>query len=391
MRHCMIVDNYYPDIRVEREARALVHRGHTVEVICLRDEGDPKRARIDGVVVHRVPVRRQRGMGLAAQALEYLVFGAWAFALVSVLHLRRRFDVVQVHNVPDFLVFAALVPKLAGARVLLDLHDLMPEFFASRFGGRMDGLPVRLVRWQERISTAFADRVLTVTELWRRMLVDRGLAAGKVDVVMNLPDDGLFRRREPEVRRSPERITVLYHGTLTYRYGVDQLVRAVASLGDRLPVQLIIHGRGELVPELEALVAELGMTDRVMLSTELLPTAALPELIARADIGVVPNRNDVFTDGILPTKLMEYAALGIPAVVARSTATTAYFDDGMVRYVEPDDVGALAAAIEELARDPDRRLAMARSAQSFTDRYGWSGEAERYVDIVEGMVASAAR
>ncbi|MEJ7803055.1 MAG: glycosyltransferase family 4 protein [Candidatus Limnocylindria bacterium] len=384
----MIVDNYYPDIRVEREARALVRRGHTVEVICLRNEGDLARERIGSIVVRRVPVRRQRGMGLAAQAVEYVAFAAWAFALVSVLHLRRKFDVVQVHNVPDFLVLSALVPKLTGARVLLDLHDLMPEFFASRFGGRMDGLPVRLVRWQERMSTAFADRVLTVTELWRGTLVERGLAPEKVDVVMNLPDDGLFRRRAPEVRRAPDPITVLYHGTLTHRYGVDQLVRAVASIGDRLPLRLIVHGRGELVPELEALVARLGISHRVTMSTELLPTAALPDLIAQADIGVVPNRNDVFTDGILPTKLMEYAALGIPAVVARSTATTAYFDDSMVRYVEPNDVSALAVAIEELARDPDRRLAMARSAQSFTDQYGWSREAERYVDIVEEMVPS---
>lgn len=388
MRHCMIVDNYYPDIRVEREARALVRRGHTVEVICLRNEGDLARERIGRIIVRRVPVRRQRGMGLAAQSVEYLAFAAWAFALVSVLHLRRKFDVVQVHNVPDFLVLSALVPKLTGARVLLDLHDLMPEFFASRFGGRMDGLPVRLVRWQERMSTAFADRVLTVTELWRGTLVERGLAPEKVDVVMNLPDDGLFRRRAPEVRRAPDPITVLYHGTLTHRYGVDQLVRAVASIGDRLPLRLIVHGRGELVPELEALVARLGIGHRVTMSTELLPTAALPDLIAQADIGVVPNRNDVFTDGILPTKLMEYAALGIPAVVARSTATTAYFDDSMVRYVEPNDVSALAVAIEELARDPDRRLALARSAQSFTDQYGWSREAERYVDIVEEMVPS---
>ncbi|MGQ0607068.1 MAG: glycosyltransferase family 4 protein [Chloroflexota bacterium] len=386
MRHCMIVDNNYPDIRVEREARALVRRGHTVDVICLRREGEPKRASIDGVVVHRVPVHRQRGMGLRSQAFEYVVFGTWAFALVSVLHLRRRFDVVQVHNVPDFLVFAALVPKLTGARVLLDLHDLMPEFFASRFGGRTVGLPMRLVRWQERISTAFADRVLTVTELWRRVLVERGLAPDKVDVVMNMPDDELFRRREPRVRRAPDRITVIYHGTLTYRYGVDQLVRAMAALRDRLRVHLIIHGRGELVPDLEALVAELGIADRVRMSTEMLPTAALPELIAHADIGVVPNRNDVFTDGILPTKLMEYAALGIPAVVARSTATTAYFDDTMVRYVAPDDVAALADAIEELALDPDLRLALARSAQSFTDHHDWSREAERYVDIVEQMV-----
>ncbi|MEO6578727.1 MAG: glycosyltransferase family 4 protein [Candidatus Limnocylindria bacterium] len=385
MRHCMIVDNYYPDIRVERQARALVRRGHSVDVICLRREGDRSREVIDGIRIRRLPLQRQRGMGLGPQMLEYLTFMVWSGALVSVLHLRNRFNVVQVHNVPDFLVFAALVPRLMGAAILLDLHDLMPEFFASRIGGSMDSFAVRLVRVQERASTGFADGVLTVTDLWRRTLIARGLDDAKVDVVMNLPDDALFQPRAPEIRLEPDVITVMYHGTITHRYGIDLLVRAVGQARDRIPLHLLIHGRGEYLDDLRTLIDELGMRDMVRLSTELLPTADLPGLIAAADIGVVPNRSDVFTDGILPTKLLEYAALGIPAVVSRSTATSAYFTGDMVEYVEPGSVEALATAIERLARDPDRRRKLATAAQAFTTQHQWSDEADRYVNVVERL------
>ena len=385
MRHCMIVDNYYPDIRVERQARALVRRGHDVEVICLRGSGEPKRATVDGVLVHRVPIRRQRGMGLGSQAVEYVSFLAYAAAAVTVRHQRRPFDVIQAHNVPDFLVFAGGVAKLGRARLILDLHDLMPEFFASRFGGRMDSLPVRAVKAEERISTAFADHVLTVTELWRQTLIDRGLSAAKVDVVMNVPDDGLFARRPPKEPRADGPVTIVYHGTLTHRYGVDLLVRAFARLALEVDVRLLIHGRGELVPEIERLIRELRIEDRVRLSTALLPTADLPRLILEGDLGVVPNRADVFTDGILPTKLMEYAALGIPAVVSRTTATQAYFDESMVRYVTPGDVEELTRALGELVADPRARLELATNAQRFSDRHRWETEADRYVEIVERL------
>lgn len=382
----MVVDNYYPDIRVEREARALVRHGHAVDVICLRNEGEPAVERGDGITVYRLPVRRRRGMGVRVQLLEYVAFLAWATAMVTRRHLRQRYDVVQVHNVPDFLVFSAIVPKLGGTPILLDLHDLMPEFFASRFGGRMSSLPVRLVTWQERLSAAFATHLLTVTELWRRTLIERGQPADRVDVVMNLPDEELFAPRAPQVRAQLDPLTLVYHGTITHRYGIDVLLDALARVRAERPVRLILHGRGEYLPAVEARIAELGLADAVELSTALVPTGDLPGIVGRADIGIVPNRRDVFTDGILPTKLMEYAALGIPAIVTRTSAVEAYFTDEMVSFVEPEDPAGLAAAIIALADDPARRESLAVRAQTFSTEHRWPDEAERYVALVEGLV-----
>jgi glycosyltransferase involved in cell wall biosynthesis len=329
-------------------------------------------------------VRRQRGAGLATQLREYVSFTAWAAAKLMVLDQRVRYDVVQVHNVPDFIVFAALPAKVRGARVVLDLHDLMPEFYASRFGGRMDSLPVRLVRWQERLSALLADRVITVTDLWRQALLGRGFGANRVHVVMTLPDEELYAARAPRAGGAGA-VTVIYHGTLTYRYGVDLLVRALALARERVPLRAIVHGRGELAEELRRLIDELGLADSVRLSTTPLPATELAEMIASADIGVVPNRNDIFTDGILPTILLVYAALGVPAVVARSSATTTYFADDMVRYVEPGNVPAMADAIVALAQDPDGRRTMAVRAQAFTAAHPWASEADRYVTMVEEL------
>ena len=139
------------------------------------------------------------------------------------------------------------------------------------------------------------------------------------------------------------------------------------------------------MPEVERLIGELDLATDVELSTALLPTGELAAIIGRADIGIVPNRRDVFTDGILPTKLMEYAALGVPAIVSRTGATEAYFTDEMVRYVPAGNPDALADAIVELGADPQRREAMARAAQEFSVAHRWPDEAARYVELVERL------
>jgi glycosyltransferase involved in cell wall biosynthesis len=388
LRHCMVVDNRYPDPRVEREAAALLARGHSVDVICARGDGEPSTERIDGVSVHRLPVRRRRGSGLVSQMIEYVAFTAWAAAMLMRLQARRRYDVVQVHNVPDFLVLAALPARVRGTPVILDLHDLMPEFFASRFVGDMRSLPVRLVLLQERISRALADHVITVTDLWRDTLLSRGARPERVSVVMNVPHDDLYPRHEPVPTRDGP-VTVVYHGTMTRRYGIDVLLEAIHLARQRADVRLRMHGRGEFLADVLRRVSELGLDDITTITSERISAEELTRVIRSADLGVVPNRNDVFTDGILPTKLMEYAALGVPAIVASSSATRAYFTDDMVRFVTPGDAEELAAAIVELAADGEARRAMAARAQAFTDRHPWRTEAARYADLVERIAAGA--
>ena len=387
----MVVHHTYPlaEPRVERDAQALVSHGYEVDVICLQEEDEPAVDLVEGVNVYRLPVRRDKGRGAAAQLLEYLAFFTLAFFKLISLHRRRRYRVVQVHNLPDFLVFAALWPKLAGARVILDIHDVMPEFYAARFKRSMDSWPVRLVRWQERLSCRFADHVITVTELWRQALITRGVPAEKVSVVMNLADQRVFRPPAAALRVT-DRCTfkLIYHGSINQRYGLDLLVRAVEVVQQRIPeIHLTIHGAGEYRDTVMQLVEELKLQQHVYFSTNRVPTAELPKMIGQADVGVVPYRRDVFTDGILPTKLMEYMALGMPAIASRTPVIMDYFDETMVEFFTPEDVDDLANHIYALYSNPTRLNELAGNTAKFNQRYNWPSQATGYVQLVDKLAA----
>jgi len=389
-RHCMVVHAHYPigETRVEREARALVDNGYAVDVICLRGGSEPAEAIQDGIAVYRLPVKRHKRSGAGVQLLEYLTFFVLAFFKLAALHRRRRYAVVQVHNLPDFLVFAALLPKLSGARVILDLHDLMPEFYAARFATGLANWRVRLICWQERLSCGFADHVITVTEPWRQTLIQRGVPAEKTSVVMNVADDRVFHRQPPAVSPVVEdgHFNLIYHGNLTQRYGLDEVLRAVDLVCQSVPhIHLTVHGWGDYRQALMDLADELGMGQHVHFSSRALLTAELPELIRSADVGVVPYRRDVFTDGILPTKLMEYVALGVPVIAARTSAISAYFDESMVEFFTPGDAQDLARCILALYSDRARLARLAQAAEKFNQLYNWPAQRAAYVRLVDQL------
>jgi len=387
-RHCMVVYAYYPhtETRVQRQAEALVRAGFDVDVVCLRDRGEAPRARYRGVHVHRLPVSVEK-RSLARQFGSYLHFLVRAGAHLARLQRAHPYHSVQVHNLPDFLVFSALVPKLAGVPVVLDLHDLMPEFFAGRFGGAQDLTPSRrlvasAIAWQERMSCRFADHVVTVSDHWRDALIARGVTPSRCSVVMNVADEEIFGRARPSAV-GPRRFELVYHGTVTYRYGLDLALEAVAKLATEIPeIHLTILGRGDLMAELFARRAQLGIEHFVDLRDEYVVAEELPAALGGADVGIVPYRDDVFTDGLLPTKLMEYAVMGLPCVAARTQAISSYFAGTMVEFFQPGDADSLANAIRRLYDDREHRRALARGARRFTERYSWERLGAEYVELI---------
>jgi glycosyltransferase involved in cell wall biosynthesis len=391
-RHCMVVHAYYPlgETRVEREARALAQSGYAVDVICLRDAGEASREQDGPIAIHRLPVRRHKGRGVAIQLLEYLAFLALAMWRLTRLHLRAPYRVVQVHNLPDFLVFAALPVKLMGARVILDIHDLMPEFYAARFGTDLASPPVRLVKLQERLSCRFADHVITVSEHWRQVLIGRGVSPDKCSVVMNVADHRIFYppAETRPLLHDPAGLRLIYHGSLARHYGLDLAIQAVGRVREAIPgIHLTLLGDGDFVDELRRLIVELDLGAQVSLLNEMRPAEELPAIIATADLGIAPYRNDTFTDGLLPTKLMEYAALGMAAVAARTTAIERTFGGTMAAFFEPGDVDSLAAVLRELHAQPERIAALRAGSALFNERYNWPRIGAAYVAVVDRLGA----
>lgn len=390
-RHCMVVHARYPhgETRVQRQAEALIRHGYQVDVLCLREKTEAAEEDCNGVRVIRLPVRYKNHDRITGKFFEYLRFFLLAMLKIAQLHAQRPYQTVQLHNLPDFLVFAGWVPRLLGAHIILDLHDLMPEFYQGRYGGSDTSRMIRLLYLQEKLACRFADHVVTVSELWRQTLIERGVPPKKCSVVMNVADHTIFRQpQEPKAETIHENgLHLIYHGSITYRYGIDLAVRAVAQVREQIPnIRLTIHGGGEFYPDLVALAKDLDLLDtHVHFSTNFIPIDALADFISAADIGLAPYRGDVFSDGIVPTKLMEYAALGMPAIAARTKAIEAYFKDTMVEFFTPGDADDLAHCILSLHSDRERLKQLAQGAETFNQRYNWKKLGAEYVALVERL------
>lgn len=385
-RHCMIVHAYYPltETRVEREALALIDSGFEVDVICLQRTVDPAFEQVDGVNVYRLPVRREKA-GLVKQLGEYLNFFFRVFFKLIRLHTRRKYQVVQVHNPPDFLVFSTLYPKLTGAKIFLDLHDIMPEFFASKTNKRMDSFMVRLVLLQERLSCWFADHVITVTEIWRERLSGRGVNPDKLSVVMNVADERYFHPQDLGVESNghDRQFNLIYHGTLKENYGLGDLIRSIGLAREKIPnIHLTIQGVGEYYSEMMEIVDQLDIHQEVTINPYALPVNELPALINKADLGVVPNQNDLFNGDLLPTKMLEYIALGKPVIAAKTKVISHYFDETMVQFFEPGNPESLANELVSMYHNWEKVIEKGRNYQKFTSQYNWSAISQMYVALV---------
>lgn len=383
----MLVHGPYPigEPRVEREARVALERGFEVDVIAMRREGEPAEEDVGGVAVIRLPLAHRRGASAGAVVAEYVGFTLLAASKLASLSFRRRYDIVHVHNPPDFLVLAALLPKFRGAQVILDVHDLSPDMFAMRFEGRWwSGPAERVLRLVERGAAAAADAVVTVHEPYRRELVSRGVPSRKTTVVMNSLDERLLPPRPRE--RSADGFRVVYHGSITPPYGVHVLVGAAALAARRIPeLRLEIYGEGDTLPAVIERAHELGIGDSVYATGRYLPHRDVLERISGAAVGVVPNLATRLNRFALSSKLFEYVALGVPVVCSALPTLQEHFSQNEILFYAPGDPVALAAALAEVAADPAGAAIRAERAARRYEGYRWSVSAERYAALLERL------
>ena len=378
----LLYSHYPSDPRPRREAEALRDAGWEVLVLCLGFPGEPVQYEMDGVHILTYQRNRYRGKSVSQYLSEYFRFLTWAMRESS--RRRKDFRLVHVHAPPDFLAFASLPVKWAGARVLLDIHDTTPELFRERFGSRRRNA-IRISRIVERLSERAADYILTSTEPMRQILLDRGLCSHRASVLLNLPEERIFWR--DVIPAPPERPVLAYHGTLVPRYGPQVLLETAALLAPEYPdLTVRIIGDGDQKSELMARAAQPDLAGKVTFSPERVPVNRIPAALGSVTIGVVANRAEGFTNLILPTKLLEYLALGIPPVVTRTETIDYYFPPGELLTVERPEPRLLVDALRPLLANPELGKDWVSRGRMFFERNAWNREREVYVKLVRSLV-----
>jgi glycosyltransferase involved in cell wall biosynthesis len=392
-RIAIVVHAVFPgDPRIRRQTDALIAAGHEVDLFCLRAPGEAREETVGSLRIVRLPVNRAF-TGFAGHMAEYLAFAGIAAIRVTREHRRRRYRLVQVATVPDFLAFSAFPIKLAGVPLLLDLHEDMPEFFRDRFA-RPLLRPLRpVVNGAARASAAIADELITVHEPLRRLSIARGVPPDKISVVMNGADTTLFdpvrHPRRPFMEDGELRL--IHHSNIQRIYGLDVAVEAVARIDPAaLALRLDVYGGGPFRPQVEAAIARSGTADRVHLNGRV-PIDDLPALIAGADIGLVPSLPEPYLQYSLSTKLLEYAAMGLPIIATDLATFRAHFTDDAIRFVAGGDPAALADAIGALATDPAAAARLGVEAQRQATPYAWQVQRTHYLEVVEGLIARSVR
>ncbi len=389
-----IAYDWYPfEPRALRQAEAAARAGHRVDVICLCRPHERKHEVYHNVHIYRVPISRSHGGSLPGTIFQWCWFLLLATIEITRLHLKDRYDVVHVHNMPDFLVFAAVIPRLFGARVILDIQDVSPELMAARVRGKglLRGMVIRLALWQERLSLAFAHHVVTTGDPFAQILSKRGVPGKKITNIVNSTDPQLFpaeRRCPPPYESSPTPLEsrpfiFMYHGSLAKRNGLDTAVRALAIARRSVPqLWLVIQGAGDQLSSLKELAVNLGISDSVIITDTLVSPDKIVDFVVRGDVGIIPYGYDGFEEYVLPTKAYEYAWMHRPIIASDTYAIRTMFRPESIYLCNPTKPESFAKAMIDLYQHPEKRAIMVKNATQDYVPYRWEIMAERYQHLL---------
>ena len=387
-RVAMVVMSDYPaDPRVRREAEALARVGVSVDVICVRGPGESPWEVCGSIVAHRV-FRNQSRERLAGYLVFTILFAMIACWRLFWMSLRHKYDLVQIHNMPDYLVFVGLWQKLLRRPVVLDIHDLTVELFESRWHEGRFRILLPFIRWTEKLACGFADHIITSSAGFQQRLIDRGVAPGKITLIMNTADPLIFRKLADDPLPPNDPPVFLYHGTVAPRFGIHILIAAIGLLWERgVGCRLNINGSYDTRyrQELARLVARSGLEDRVCFGGYL-PLEEIRLEIAQTDIGVVPYLSDLFMDLALSTKGFEYVAMGVPVIASRLPSMSSIFPVEAVCYFESGSSKDLADQMEFMLAHRDLWPDYVAAADEAYRPYAWPMMVELYLELIQRLV-----
>lgn len=315
MNHCSIAYTFYEsDYRVRRCAEVFAGPGSRVDVIALKGDGTEVHGVLNGVNLYCIQKRSFDEKGPFSYLFKILSFFMKGSVLLLFNHLRYRYKVIHIHSVLDFLVFMALIPKLLGARIILDIHDVLPEFYCQKFDKGFNTSVAKSLLFLEKMCVRFADHVIIANDLWREKIISRDkISAEKCTTLLNYPNLKFFKEKQNTPKSNHLRI--IYPGHVSHHHGLDIAIKALHIVKKEVPyVRLDIYPSSwisEYRKFLNDLIYELDLKENVEFFDRV-QVEELARIYQEVDIGIVPKRAGLFASEAFSGKIFDFMAAGIP-------------------------------------------------------------------------------
>ncbi len=388
----MLLHNIFArHVRVRRLADSLAEDGHFVDVISLASDDGSDQCRPPFIKCYTLNKTRSRHEGMG-HVLDWASTVLSMFYYTNKLDIQNHYDIVHVHNMPDFLVFTALLQRIAGKPVLLHIGDPMPELGESKLNVGPDHVLIKGLGLLERASCSFSTHVITALDSFKEQLVLRGTPSDKITVIMNVPDSRLYSSEilEAQRNRDESHYVVLYVGTVATRYGLETMVRALPKLRERIPNILFkivpkIKEEGKGLDDCLNLARELGVQDLVSV-VDPVPIEQMPGVMASADVGVYPAIRNRHMDWAFSLKIPEMALARLPMVSSRLTVLEQLYGDDSIAFFDSEDFHGLADRIIGIHQSPTYRESLVSNAYQKASMNDWSHQYAVYKDLLSRLL-----
>jgi glycosyltransferase involved in cell wall biosynthesis len=387
-------DADYPwDIRTEKTCLALTEAGHRVHIVARNRKQLPTMERLPEGTVHRMPPWRWAGRLDGALGFPAFFSPRWR-SLIAHVSRTVQADLLIARDLP-LCPTVLSVGRTLGIPVILDLAEHYPAMMrAIRETGRNRPLDLlvrnpAIVERVERYCVARADHIFTVADEMTQRLVSMGVDRERLTRVGNTPRATSAMPFPRATSSTGDRLKLVYLGLLEVVRGIDEAIDAVALLRERMPkVELLLIGSGRDEQLFRDRAWSRGLTRDDVVFAGYVPYAQAMEMVAQADIGLLPLHRNEHMDTTEPNKLFDYMSVGLP-VITSDTVPSA-------RIVRAERAGVvfkagsatdLAEAIASL-EDSGTRMEMGSNGRAAVERfYNWQHDSQELLSAVQMVYA----
>jgi glycosyltransferase involved in cell wall biosynthesis len=366
------------DTRVQKEANAASELGFELDIYSLNDKNVPINGAFNFILAK---INQYKGQSKINYVFSYFKFFVFCFYKLSFTVLSNKYKFIHIHNMPNFLVFSAIIPKVIGSKVILDIHDLMPEIYSVKFNLPNSHLLIRALYFEERISSKFANYIISTNSFHTERFRKNNIINKDIIEVVNVADGKIFYLPENKSFNGDE-LVLAYPSTLAKRLGIDNLLEAIELLVHKnLKIQLNIYGDGEYRNQIKAIVDEKKLQNVIHLSDSFISLELLSQELDKAHIGVIPLPSNVSNDIAMPVKIYEFFAKRICVVASDLPLLKKCFGESIVFFNSGDSLD-LANKIEYLYNNRKLVEEFAQKGYNKFSSQTWSYYKSKYQSLL---------